>query len=582
MFRSTTTQLPILSTLADRVWTDARARHSFFLLAALASIVISGYHFGTFDQFAHIPFLKYYADPTLFPRDEFVQQMSRQNYSYFWRLFVPVYQLDLAYGQQMPETIQPLFLGSAMLMTHIAATYATFWMFWEISLELFDDLPTAFFSVLAFIIPHLGFGGFMVLEFSLLNRTFALPFLLWAIVLYLRRHYGLAFLVVGAMYNIHVISVNFVLAMLLFDAARRWRAVGLKTIAVGVSLFVLGAAPVLWWRLTASAIILQPDLEWFSVMTRGTLYNLFFMVAPYFHINFITLFGLSALLMFGIGHRFAPARRHAASLLNFMIAVAVILAAQVVTTHFFPITIIVQLQIIRVGVFALSFGYLYFVHYLLVRQRAGNLGWWDFCLLMAATIVSPTPLFPAALWAMQQWIRLARARLVAMLAAVGLSILLGAWLLSTFNLWAPGLHPFGPRNAWYEAQRWARAHTPRDAVFITPPDKWWLYESDWRVFSERSTIVSHIELIMIAIAPSYFPEWRERFEQVAPGAIEQFDGDYFENVDIIRQAYNTLTLNDLRRISQRYGADYLVVEKPNRRELAIAYENEQFIIYKLR
>jgi hypothetical protein len=53
-------------------------------------------------------------------------------------------------------------------------------------------------------------------------------------------------------------------------------------------------------------------------------------------------------------------------------------------------------------------------------------------------------------------------------------------------------------------------------------------------------------------------------------------------VELIRRAYNSLTPEELRRIGQRYGADYLVVEKPNTRVWTVAYENEQFIIYELR
>jgi hypothetical protein len=581
MLPTTLHRLHRLNGLVQRLSADARARHAFFLLAALASILISGYHFGTFDQYAHITFLKYYADPGLFPRDEFVRLMSGQNYSYFWRLFVPIYQLDLAYGQNIPEALRPIFLGSTMLAAHVAVTYVTFWRLWRLSVELFDSTMTAFFSVLALIIPHVGFGGFMALEFSLLNRTFALPFLLWALTLYLQRRYRPAFFIAGAMFNIHVISVNFVLAMFALDAARRWRDIGWRTLAASAGLFLVAAAPVLIWRLTDPTAAMPADPEWFAVMTRGTLYNLFFLIAPYFHINLITLFGLSTLLMFFVGWKWAPSRRHNASLLNFCLALIAILLVQIVTAQFWPITLIVQLQIIRAGVFVMLLGYLYFVHYTLTALPDAQ-SEWDFFFLIATTVVAPMPLFPAAVWLLQRWVRSARARLAATVTAVVASVVFGAWLLVTLDLWSPGLHPFGPRNAWYDAQRWAREHTPRDAVFITPPEQWWLYDSDWRVFSERATVVSHIELIMVAIAPSYFPEWRERFEQVAPGAIARFGGNYFDNRAIVREAFYTLSLAELRRIGARYGAGYVVMEKPNQRDLPLLYENEQFTIYALR
>jgi hypothetical protein len=574
--------LPNLADLAERLETQARSRHAFLLVAALASIILAGYHFGTFDQFAHLPFLKYYADPTLYPNDQYIHEMSRQNYSYFWRLLAPVYQLDLRYASQVNEMVRPLILGSVMGAIHVLATYLTFWAVWALSLEIFDHAETALFSVLAFIVPHLGFGGFPALEFSLLNRTFALPFELWAIVFYLRRRTWLAFLCLGLMYNIHIISVNFVLAMFVLDAVRRWREVGWRTLVVGLGMFLLGAAPVLLWRIADPPIALRPDPEWFSVMTRGTLYNLFFMVAPYLHINLVTLFGLSTLAMYAIGQRLAPPVRHAGTLLNFIVALVAILLVQVFTSYVYPITILVQLQIIRAGVFVLVIGYLFFTHYLLTLYRSGELREGEFFFHTAALIASPMPLIPMAFWAVRRWVNSARVRLAVLaVTAVG-SLAFAGWLLTSLNLWSPGLHPFGPRNAWYATQRWARENTPRDALFLTPPEKWWLYDSDWRAFSERSTVVTHAELLMVALAPSYFPEWRERFEQVAPGAIEQFGGNFFDNQRLIGEAYNTLTAADFARIAQRYGASYLVMEKPNLRAFPVVYENEKFIVYALR
>ena len=47
-------------------------RHVFYLAAALACIMLIGYHFGTFDQVVHIPFLKTWANPTLYPTDPFL------------------------------------------------------------------------------------------------------------------------------------------------------------------------------------------------------------------------------------------------------------------------------------------------------------------------------------------------------------------------------------------------------------------------------------------------------------------------------------------------------------------------------
>ena len=70
--------------LAKKVW----LRYALFLAAALAAIWISGYHFGTFDQVIHIPFIKKFADPGLYPGDAFLD-LRNEHYSYFWLMFLP-------------------------------------------------------------------------------------------------------------------------------------------------------------------------------------------------------------------------------------------------------------------------------------------------------------------------------------------------------------------------------------------------------------------------------------------------------------------------------------------------------------
>jgi len=151
--------------LARQLACSRPKRHLLFLGATLCLITFVGYHFGTFDQGIHIPFLKKYANPALFPNDPFFD-LRFDHYSYFWFLFQPFYQLGV--------------LEVAMVVAHVLVTYATFWVIWTLSATLFRNPLAPLLGVAAFAFPHIGFAAFPVLEFSLLNRTFALPFLLAA------------------------------------------------------------------------------------------------------------------------------------------------------------------------------------------------------------------------------------------------------------------------------------------------------------------------------------------------------------------------------------------------------------------
>lgn len=563
----TLSEIPVLKSFADRLANSTRQRQLLFLIAALFTIAFIGYHFGTFDQAIHIPFLKKYADPSLFPNDQFFN-LRYQHYSFFWFFFIPFYRLGI--------------LEPVMFVAYVFAVYFTFWALWTLAEQLFHNSLTSLLTVVAFCLPHIGFAGFPVFEFSLLNRTFVLPFLLWAIILFLRRRYRLAFALIGVMYNLHVVSVNFVIAMFLFDCVLEFRRVGWRNVVFGLMLFVVCALPVLMWKFGTSHADLTARREWFEIIARGTLYNLFFLIAPYPHILFITASGLSALALFFIARQRQPSPEHDRTLTNFVYAALIILGVQVITAQWYPATLIVQSQIIRAGVFILIFAYIYFAHYIVSRYQTGETGSQDSGVLAAAFVLSPLPPIALVVWGIGKFVGSLKWRMA--LAAGSLAVLFigSVALVVQYRIWYPGIYVWAHKTAWYDAQIWARDNTARDAVFITPPQIWWLYESDWRVFSERSTVGTLSELLEAAFAPEYVDYWKPRFEAVAPGALARFQGNFFENLDLTAQAYYSLSSADLLRVAHTYTASYLVVEKPHWHEFPVVYENAEFIIYDLR
>ena len=169
------------------------------------------------------------------------------------------------------------------------------------------------------------------------------------------------------------------------------------------------------------------------------------------------------------------------------------------------------------------------------------------------------------------------------MATVAVGLIGGAFaVVLPYGLWRPGFYPYGPTTDWEAIQRCARELTPRDALFITPPEKWGLYDSDWRTFSERSTLATHDELLMIALAPIHYDTWKERFTQVAPGALEQFDSNFFDAQRASRDAYNGLSADQILAVAQRYGVDFVVREVPNTLPWAsLNCDNSQYVIYEV-
>jgi hypothetical protein len=562
-----TEELSWIEALAERCAAARTSRYLLFVAATVCSVLFAGYYFGTFDQAIHIPFLKKFADPSLYPNDPFFDLRLR-HYSFFWFPFIWAYRAGA--------------LEVAMFAVHLLVTYATFWALWELSWTMFRTPLASLLAVATFVVPHAGFAGFTLIEFSLLNRTFVLPFLLVAINLYLRQRPLLAFFTLGVLYNLHVVSVNFVLAMLLFDSLWQIRRTGWRTLVGGVALFVIAALPVLLWWLSAGGGVRGPQWEWFSLLWRSYFYHLFFLIGPFPMVVLVTLGGCAAVVLFIVARRAAPPPPAIdRSVANFMIAALLIVAVQAAISYVYPITILIQSQIMRAGVFAMLFAYLYVAHALAEGLRSGRLARGAGSLLIAATVLLPSPLFLLIVGAITRWVRPARlARVLGwgVTAASFVGIILVA---SALGIWRPRIHIFPEQSAWADTQLWARDNTPRDTVFITPPQRWWFYDLEWRVLSERSTVATLSELLEAAFAPEYIPRWRERFEAVAPGAQARMRGDVFENNDLAAAAFYSLSTGELQQIGRRYGATYLVMEKPHTRDLPVAYENVGFIVYRL-
>lgn len=545
-------------------------QHLLFAVCTGIAIPLIGYHFGSFDQVVHLPFLKAWADPTLYPGDPFVA-LRAQAYSYFWLAFVPFQRAGV--------------LEAVLFAAHCVAVYLTFWAVWSLSTELFDDIAGAQFATVAFVFPHLAMAGFPIVEFSLLGRTVALPLLLFTILLYLRGYRRWAFLALGLLFNIHVVNGVFVLGMFLLDTALTVRRRGLLEPMAGLVLFLVAASPVLAWKLGNGSIgsAFASGADWVDVVGRAIFAHIYGFFGPAPYIPFFTATGLAAMALF---HLSGPARDRFAQqcMQRFMASVWALLALQLLTGLFYPVTIVQQLQIIRAGTFGAIFGYLYFANHLVGSFRRNEMDAAAFSSQALVLAVAPTAVFSLLLgWGHRlmawTWTPTRHALIVGGVSVVTLGCVpvLVAW-----QMMLPGIYIHARSTPWVEAQLWAKHNTPVDAIFIVPPNRLNPVESDWRVFAERQSLASLSDLLEIALVPDYLPTWRERFEAIAPGAIGKFDGNYFHSLRIAGAAYDGLTDRQLAEVARKYSASFAVVQKPGRREFPIVYENDDFVVYDLR
>jgi hypothetical protein len=542
-------------------------RHFLFLGLAVLTVALNGYHFGTFDQVFHITFLKEFLDPSLYPGDPFLD-LRWYHFSFFWFPFIPLMKAGL--------------LEISMFVIHILTVYGTIWMFWALANLLFNNPLTNLLVTLALIFPHIGFPGFQIIEFSLLNRTSVLPFLLGSIYLYLRGKKLLAFGLLGLMFNLHVIYAAFVLSMFLLNELLtfKWKAWWIPL--SGLLVFIFFGLPVLIWRTqTGNGIDLTLRPEMLDLATRGLLFTVYYPFALIPHVIGNLVAGIGTVAAFILGYRQAPTTPRHQSIRNFTYAIAVLIGIGLISAYLLPMTILIQLQLLRAGVFMLYFGMLYLAHFLVKQYEKGQLSNTGFILLGLSFILLISPLAAILIWVLLRSIKQTRFNPAWLIPVVVLFEGLTLFISLRTNLMSPGFHIYGPKSDWRDVQEWAKTNTPVETKFITPPHLFWHYTPDWRVFSERASVATAPEMMEIPFDPNYANGFRTRFEAVAPGAIDRFDGNYMKTLEITKEAYYTNSMDDFINAGCQFGAEYLVVEADHPYPLLPVYENEGFLVYPL-
>jgi len=101
---------------------------------------------------------------------------------------------------------------------------------------------------------------------------------------------------------------------------------------------------------------------------------------------------------------------------------------------------------------------------------------------------------------------------------------------------------------------WARnpANTPRDAIFIVPPQ-----EQVFRLYAQRAIVVN---LKGVPQLSSELKEWRGRLHDVLDGDPMKFAAPFDQTLVLIRRRYESLPPEHFTTVARRYNAPYLILE----------------------
>jgi len=122
----------------------------------------------------------------------------------------------------------------------------------------------------------------------------------------------------------------------------------------------------------------------------------------------------------------------------------------------------------------------------------------------------------------------------------------------------------GRVDPWAEIQKFAKLHSEKDDLFIVPP-----YMNDFTTYSKRAVLGDWAEgSTLLYLDNQFTQEWFDRMSDLGCKPFNWF------------QEYNSLKTEEILKVAKKYGAKFVVSEKPKTFNLNKLYENKRFILYE--
>jgi hypothetical protein len=558
------------------------------LLASLASLTLIGYRFGDSNHGITVPILKRFIDRSLYPGDALVAT-GDQFPTVFYRFL----------GALLPSTDWVAFAYFALYVASIALTYAAVY---RIAVWASDgDRTTGVIAVLLAMPVRTGLAGEALYRVAFSHSHLASGIDLMALALFLegRRLLPLLILSLGvynhALYSLYLL-VPFTLTIFWEDRTTDRRTTMTRLAA--------GWLPVLPFLLNAIAKGKPMTQEWLDLLILRSS-----------HHSFPGFFGDSlpdAVVWLLLGTA-AASRARAGRLLSlgiFLVATALLFVAGTLFTEVIPLKAVLQFQPHRIWRFLAVILLAFMARDIVLLWRTSPmmrvLSGVYFLSIFATGLEQLGPLVLIAVFAANQpplptWLRLLGAAALVGLewpdrtvvwteyvveflrrfqnqqifAVLGVGLLLGlavadprrrralstlAFLLTIGPLFIDGYRRQALRfeqGSFWAAQTWARANTPKSAVFLTPPK-----EAGFRVFSERAIVGEWKDGTQQYFDDGFAKEWGRRMEVV------------------MAQEFPKYTDDEIADLARRFGADYIVFQG-RRRRLPIVFDGGSTVIYSV-
>lgn len=566
---------------------DHRAQRRLLLLflalnAVLLFAGVQGFDHGRLnnfhDQSIQIPIIYSYSDSALFARDFLLD--ARDSYvTWFYPL--------IGYAARVLP-LEPLMaaLYALTLLLTIGGVYA-------LGTTLFARREVGLVATVLWMAYFPNPGGDFIHGPFVTHTTFSIALELWVLVLFLRRRYAWAALLLGLATNINAMTAFFVAVMGFFAvlADRRqwsWRLLQLPLITG------LAALPILIWRF--SLPLREASLDEFVEIIR---LRLWYAVFPSEMLPLLWLGFFALLALWLVSFRYGQPAAHR-QVLAMMLGIGLLCLIGAFFSEVIPLEFVIELQLIRSTWLINLIVLLYFANMVYAQLTSGDRrqAALAFALIsvfavprlllevMPKSQPTPYPLeadldtllhdrYPllivlvvalgllGLLWIVWRWLRtqaeapLSAAQARPVVAWIGVTI-----ALFTLPAFIPSNLPAEQVRTTTELEavaQWAHDHTALEAYFFVPPTL-----DGFRVVAKRGHVGNWKDGTVGIFHNGWAIEWRDRMRAMG------LNEDAF--------AFEPMTQDRLCAIAAQYGVDYALVFNAWQIAGEPVYQNETFAV----
>jgi len=220
-----------------------------------------------------------------------------------------------------------------------------------------------------------------------------------------------------------------------------------------------------------------------------------------------------------------------------------------------------------VSVALVIYALLHFADYYLIRDdRLATIQF-----IRLSPLISVTGFVSALIWLRS---RISATRfMLASVVIVILALLWGAWQVRYYEReFVPGIARYADKTStWVRVCQWVGSNGPKEGVYITPPGN-----NGFTSLSNRSTIA---DFKNNPDGGRGMVEWFDRLKDLSGGSLPEGRG--FDNRDLLNQAYDGLSAEQLKAISDKYKAEYAVVSSKKKFPFETVYRNQRYQVVRI-